>query len=189
LSILVLFSFITLGIMLLIALANLFWGPRLADAPPATTRPKVSVLVPARNEAENIGRCLTGLIAPNYPDFEIIVLDDHSTDTTAAAVNHWMKTHSRIRLIPGAPLPAGWTGKNWACHQLSQAANGEILLFTDADTQHAPTAILASVGFLLKYNLGLLSAFPQQITQTLAEKMIVPILDLLGYGSLPLWLT
>lgn len=188
-SILVIFSFITLGIMLFIALANLLLGPRLADAPPAATCPPVSVLIPARNEAENIGHCLTGLFAQNYPDFEIIVLDDHSTDATAAEVNILRKTNSRIHLIPGAPLPEGWTGKNWACHQLSQAANGEIFIFTDADTQHAPTAILATVGFLLKYNLGLLSAFPQQITQTLAEKMIVPILDLLGYGSLPLWLT
>jgi chlorobactene glucosyltransferase len=176
-------------LLLIITLINLLFGPRLARAPQSDATPKVSVLIPARNEAENIGQCLTGLLAQNFPNFEILVLNDHSTDQTAAVVQKFSQQDARMRLIDGAPLPVGWTGKNWACQQLSQAAAGKIFIFTDADTQHAPSAISATVAFLQKFRLGLLSAFPQQKTVTLAEKMIIPLLDLLGYSSLPLWLT
>ncbi|MBM3240861.1 glycosyltransferase [Candidatus Poribacteria bacterium] len=149
----------------------------------------VSVLVPARNEEENISACLKGLSAQNYSAFEIIVLNDHSADRTAELVKTYCHVDSRIRLIEGQELPAGWTGKNWACYQLSRKANGEILIFTDADNRHAPYAIANTVGWMQKLRLGLFSAFPQQITVTLAEKLVIPVIDMFVYAALPLWLT
>lgn len=173
----------------MVTVTNLLLGPRLARAAKLTATPKVSILIPARNEAGTIQRCLSSMLAQNYSDFEIIVLNDQSTDQTEKVVQETMQHDSRIRLIQGTPLPAGWTGKNWACHQLSQAATGEIVIFTDADNLHAPFAISHTVAYMQKLGLGLLSAFPQQKTITPAEKMIVPIVDFFVYGTLPLWLT
>lgn len=181
-----------IGLLLMVlsvTLINFFTAPMLARAPMASAWPKVSILIPARNEAQNIGTCLEGLRRQDYPILEILVLDDHSADDTAGMVQAHQKEDSRIQLLTGQPLPSGWTGKNWACHQLSQAAEGEILIFTDADNRHAPFAVRHTVAYMQKWQLGLLSAFPQQETRTLAEKLVVPIMDIFVYGVLPLWLT
>lgn len=151
--------------------------------------PSVSLLIPARNEENNITDCLEGLIAQNYNDFEIIVLDDHSEDRTAEIVKRFCELDSRVKLTEGKPLPEGWTGKNWACYQLSKKASGEILIFTDADNRHVPEAIANTVGWMQKLKLGLFSAFPQQFTVTLVEKLAVPVVDMFVYAFLPLWLT
>lgn len=182
-------SFALLSMVFFVALFNFFTAPRIARTLPLKSTPKVSVLIPARNEAKNIGRCLTGLQRQNYPDFEIIVLNDHSTDETAEIVQFYAKSDRRIKRMHGEKLPDGWFGKNWACHQLSKAASGDILIFTDADNHHAPFAVRNSVAWMQKLNLGLLSAFPQQKTVTLVEKLVVPVMDLFVYGTLPLWAT
>ena len=186
------FMYVIIGIIagiLFIAIFNAFTAPMLKKRLPLLDHPSVSVLVPARNEERNIADCLEGLIAQNYRDFEIIVLNDHSVDRTAELVNKYGTLDARIKLIEGKPLPEGWTGKNWACHQLSQEARGEILLFTDADNRHATDAIANTVGWMQKLNLGLFSAFPQQITVTLPEKLVIPVVDMFVYAALPLWLT
>ncbi len=178
-----------LGAVLLITLVNAFTAPTLKNAPPPQNTPCVSVLVPARNEEKNIGDCLASLIKQDYPNFEILVLDDDSTDRTAAIVRQFSAQDSRIKLIEGAPLPAGWLGKNWACHQLAERAKGDIFVFTDADIRYAPLAIAHTVGWMQKLNLGLLSAFCHQITKTLPEKLAVPVVNMFVYSYLPLWLT
>lgn len=178
-----------LVILLGVTLVNFFLGPFLRKAPPLERIPRVSVLVPARNEARNIHRCLEGLLAQDYPNFDLTILDDHSEDETAAIVQDYQQKSDRIKLISGKVLPEGWTGKNWACHQLSEIATGEILIFTDADNQHASTAVSSTVAYMEKFKLGLLSAFPQQETISLAERLVVPIMDMFVYSSLPLWLT
>ena len=99
----------------------------------ANPPPKVSVLIPARNEELRLRPCLGTLSDSDYPILEILVLDDHSTDGTAQLVNQRAKGDPRIRLLSGQPLPTGWVGKPWACHQLSREAQGEYLLFVDAD--------------------------------------------------------
>ncbi len=175
--------------VLTVTLVNVLLGPRLKHAPQLTDTPKVSVLIPARNEAANIGNCLNGILEQDYPNFEVIVLNDHSTDGTEEIVNNFAAKDSRVRLIQGEKLPTGWTGKNWACHQLSQKAQGEIFIFTDADNQHEKFVVSNTVAYLQKYQLDLVSAFPQQRTVTFAEKLIVPIVDFFVYGTLPLWLT
>ncbi len=184
--------YIAYGILFMllgVTLINFVLGPFLAKAPDLKRLPKVSLLVPARNEAQNIRGCLEGLLAQGYPDFDLTILDDHSEDETAAIVQEYQQKSDCIKLVSGKALPAGWTGKNWACHQLSEVATGEILIFTDADNHHAPTVVSNTVAYMEKLNLGLLSAFPQQETVTLAERLVVPIMDMFVYGSLPLWLT
>jgi chlorobactene glucosyltransferase len=178
-----------LGVVLLITLFNALTAPMLKSAPAIKTAPRVSVLVPARNEEKNIGACLEGLINQDYPNWEIFVLDDNSSDRTAAIVQQFSARARRIKLLAGAPLPAGWLGKNWACHQLSEQATGEIFIFTDADNRYAPSAVSHTLGWMQKFNLGLLSAFCHQITKTLPEKLAVPVVNMLVYSYLPLWLT
>ena len=178
-----------LGVFLSLTALNVFLGPFLRSAPPTRSTPMVSILVPARNEAANIGACLRSLAMQDYGNYEILVLNDCSEDETAEIVEEVMQHDARVRLIHGEAVPTGWTGKNWACHQLSEAAGGDILVFTDADNRHAPGATSATIGWLRARRLDLLSAFPQQTTQTVAEKLVVPSIYMTVYSYLPLWLT
>ena len=157
--------------------------PRLAHP---DSRGRLSILVPARNEERCIAPCVSSLLAQDYPDFELLVLDDSSTDRTAEIVRGLLAGHPRHRLLTGTPLPAGWTGKNWACHQLSQAATGDWLLFTDADTIHAPGATSAAIFQAVKTRADLLSAWPRLVTVTLGEKMIIPVLHIIALSWFPI---
>ncbi len=105
---------------------------------PAEPAPLISVIVPARNEARNIRRCLDCLLAQTYPNFELIVLDDRSTDDTPAILRSYAAGEARLKVLPGAELPSGWAGKPHALSQAAQAAGGEWLCFVDADTFPAP---------------------------------------------------
>jgi chlorobactene glucosyltransferase len=140
----------------------------------------VSVLVPARNEERNIRDCLSSLVAQQPQVKEIILLDDHSTDATAQIARELGFREGegeRLRLLSGSELPEGWVGKNWACHQLSEAANpsSAYLLFTDADTIHDPACLQSSVAHAREQRLDLLSLWPDQITGTWAEKLVIPL--------------
>ncbi len=153
--------------------------------------PFVSVLVPARNEAHNIERCVRSLLAQHYPSFEVLVLDDHSEDGTGERVRRLQREHpgaARLRLLHGAPLPDGWGGKNWACQQLAEAADprSRFLLFTDADTEHHPAALRRTVAEAARDSLALLSLMPQQRVESWAERAVVPLLPLQILGYLPL---
>ena len=108
-------------------------------------RQSLSVLIPARNEAHNIGRCLQSLLDQDYPITEILVLNDNSSDDTAAIVTRIARQDARVRMVSGEMLPQGWMGKNYACHQLAELATGNWLLFTDADTDHQPGARTSGV--------------------------------------------
>ncbi len=180
---------ILLSILLVVALVNSVAGPSLKNAPANHAGGKVSIMVPARNEEHNIERCVRSIMDQDYPDFELLVLNDNSEDQTGNVLAKLSETFPDLQVLEGAELPPGWSGKNWACHQLAQHASGEIYVFTDADNWHEKNAISKSVSYVLKYTLDFFSVFPQQITQTVSEKLIVPFIDLLVYGSLPLWLT
>lgn len=169
---------------------NAVAGPMLMRRPGGDVpAPRVSILIPARDEARNIPALLDGLCRQDYPDLEILILDDHSRDGTGEAVAAVAASDSRVRLLQGGPLPPGWTGKNWACQQLAEAARGDMLIFTDADNRHAPHAVSNTVAWMQRHRLGFLSAFPQQETGTLAERLAVPAVDLFVYAALPLWST
>jgi len=176
-------------LVFLITLINALTAPMVAKGPRPGSHPLVSVLVPARNEEENIGGCLDSLLRQDYPNFEILVLDDRSSDRTGGIVRQAAAANKRIRCLDGTNLPDGWTGKNWACHQLAQSAGGEILLFTDADNRFSPDAVGRTVGWMEKLKLDLFSAFPEQQTLTWPEKLVVPSVYMTVYCYLPLWLT
>lgn len=149
--------------------------------------PHVSILVPARNEAENIESCLEGLLAQDYPAYDVLVLDDFSTDDTAERVERLMTRHRRLFLVRGAELPPGWAGKAHACWQLAQYARGEWLLFLDADTlAHAPDLLANSIAEARRTKADLLSTFPQQKIGSLGEALTVPMIFWLLFTLLPI---
>lgn len=175
-----------LAILLLIAISNLLTLRRLNNYPTLSQFPRVSILVPARNERAVIGACVRSLLAQDYPDFEVLVLDDASTDGTGDVLATLAQTETRLRVLSGTPLPNGWLGKQWACHQLAQTANGELLLFTDADTVHHPHALRAGVAALQAERADLLTGFLYQRTQTWGERLTVPMIFWCFFSFLPL---
>jgi chlorobactene glucosyltransferase len=141
------------------------------------TAPRMSVIVPARNEQLNIETCLQGLLRQTYPThaLEIIVVDDHSTDETAVIVRKLMASYSQIRLIEAGPLPEGWNGKQHACWRGSRQAKGEWLCFMDADVKAMPDLLLSATRFAEAEDLDLLSLFPFQEMLTFWERLLMPI--------------
>ena len=129
------FISLALAILGITAVSNFLFFPRLKATQPAA-QPKLSVLIPARNETAVIGQTIRALLGQTYPHFELILLDDQSDDGTGTTGVQAANGDARFRLMAGAPLPPGWLGKNWACHQLSQAATGGYLLFADADVRY-----------------------------------------------------
>jgi hypothetical protein len=155
--------------------------------PPAagTGTPAVSLLIPARNEAQSIGPALDAALASTGVTLEIIVLDDQSTDATADIVRGY---GARVRLEAAPPLPAGWCGKQHACHILAGHATHDVLVFVDADVRLAPEALARMVQFLHTSGAGLVSGFPHQETGTLLERLVLPLIHFLLLGFLPLHL-
>lgn len=168
---------------LLLALLNLRLFQAPAERPPTGTT--VSILIPARNEEENIAACVEAAIASKDAAIEVVVLDDHSDDRTAPIVEALARADPRVRLERAPPLPAGWCGKQHACHVLAQRSLYPVLLFIDADVRLAPKAASAAAGFLLSRNIGLASGFPRQLTEGAAERLMIPLIHLLLLGYLP----
>ncbi|MCM3747734.1 glycosyltransferase [Paenibacillus pasadenensis] len=147
----------------------------------------ISILIPARNEERNISGCLESLLALREPPLEIIVLDDHSDDGTAILAGGLAaRPESRIRLLQGSELPAGWLGKSYACSQLAAASRGRWLLFIDADVRLEPHALEAAALAASSQGRGLISGFPRQQTGTWLEKLAVPMMMFTILCHLPL---
>ncbi len=137
--------------------------------------PPVTVVVPARNEARNIERCLTSLTLQDYPDFEVIVVDDGSFDGTGELARGVPRGNAgRLVVIEGAPLPDGWFGKPWACHQGAMAAGGRLLLFTDADTHHASPLLRRAVAAMREDGARVLSLMGFQELGGFGERLVQP---------------
>ena len=167
-----------------IAVVNTLTFPCLRRQRPQSA-PHISLLVPARNESGVIGETVCSLLAQDYPDFELIVLDDQSEDGTGAIAQAAAADDPRFRLLSGTPLPPGWVGKNWACQQLAGAARGDILVFTDADVRWQPDALAALVAQFERHRADLLTVWPTQITHTWGERLTVPLIALVVLGYLP----
>jgi hypothetical protein len=146
----------------------------------------ISVLIPVRNEAAGIAETLEHLLRSTHPHFEILILDDHSEDTTADIVESFAKRDGRVCLLRSQPLPEGWNGKQHACWQLAQHAQYGWLLFLDADVHLTPDALERVVAQMLQRPVSLLSGFPRQITGTLSEKMLIPMMHIVLLGYLPI---
>lgn len=174
-------------------LINLILNMRKIRTPDKNSRvphpaPLISVLVPARNEENNIRKCLKSLQNQDYPNYEIIVLDDNSTDDTAEIVKQLASKDERIKLYYGESLPDDWAGKPYACYQLAQKAKGSWLLFVDADTTAEPHMLRSTLALATELNTSLLSGFPRQLADTFAAKIIIPVFYFILLGWAPLWL-
>ena len=148
--------------------------------------PTVSVCVPARNEALNVGACVASLVRQDYPDFEVLVLDDCSEDGTAEIVERITAEHPRVRLIKGRPLPEGWIGKSHACYQLGREATGEYVLFTDADTVFEPGCLREAAAMARAKKCDLLTGIPRMVLPTFWERVSVPLLGVIFTSLVPL---
>ncbi len=151
--------------------------PHLRDYAPQYAGGAVSVVVPARNEAVNIERCIRSILAARYEPLDVIVVDDRSTDDTAEIVERLTRSpegRGRVRLVAGAELPAGWFGKQWALVQGYRETRGDLLLFADADTHHEPDLIARAVGALTVERVDLVSVVPRQEMGTFWERLVQP---------------
>ncbi|MFL5593454.1 MAG: glycosyltransferase [Gemmatimonadaceae bacterium] len=134
----------------------------------------VTVIVPARNEAHNIARCVKSILTTTYPSLELVVVDDSSTDGTGDVARNAIASDSRARVVRNATLPDGWFGKQWACTTGAKVAHGEILQFTDADTVHAPDLVARSVNAIRDTHADLFSVGGRQELGGFWEKVIQP---------------
>ena len=146
----------------------------------------ISVLIPARNEEAGIATSLQCVLANQFQAFEVLVLDDASTDRTAAIVTEFAQQDGRVQLLQSAQLPEGWNGKQHACWQLAEAAKYEWLLFLDADVRLSPDALARIASELATEPRDLLSGFPFQETRTIGEQLLIPLMHLVLLGFLPL---
>ena len=167
-----------------VVLLNLVSFPRLdrLPRPPSTAqrrRRRVSLLIPARNEVHALPATLPGYLGQGAD--EVVVLDDQSNDGTSEL----LAATPGLRVISGRPLPEGWSGKNWACHQLSEVATGDVLIFTDADVRWSPGALDAILSEMERRGAGLLTAWTRQHCGTLGERLIVPLIDMVLLANLP----
>ncbi len=174
----------------LLALSNIIWLRLSSRRPRSRNSGKVSVLIPARNEERNIGPCLDSLLHQTYQDYEILVLDDQSTDRTWPIISQYAKDHpDLVQAVNGKPLPrACWNGKAYAMHQLAHLARGEYLLFTDADTVHSSESISWAVTNLERHCVDFISGYIGQELASFGEALLVPIMYLMSAVIMPLWL-
>ena len=151
-------------------------------------RPLVSILIPCRNEQEYISACLDSILEQKYSHLEILVLDDHSEDDSAKILSRYAKEYDNVTIFQGNSLPEGWTGKNWACHQLYEASRGDVLLYCDADTQIGRDLIQDAVAELENRALGFVSIFPQRKSTNVFDRWIWSFTSWVIASWVPLWL-
>ena len=146
----------------------------------------VSILIPVRNEEHNILNLLESIRNQDYQHYEVIILDDHSTDNTQELCARFCRLNKRFRIIPGKALPKDWLGKNYACYQLAAESKGTFLMFLDADETIANGLINNTVHRIKFYRLDLLSLFTNQVMISWGERMIVPLMHFVLLNLLPL---
>jgi hypothetical protein len=159
------------------------------DPPPPASGPApltVSVLVPARNEENNIRQCVESVLASTDVTLELLVLDDGSTDQTPQILASLAQRDSRLRILTGTPLPSGWSGKQYACHQLSTHAGNDLFVFIDADVKLTPDALCRYAHLAHASPAALLSGFPRQSVVTFSERLLIPLAHFVLLGYLPL---
>lgn len=189
-TLLIVVAALFVGVQLLTLLINL-WGFPVLDCflsgePVPRTGERVSILIPARNEARTLPETLPRVLAQKGAH-EVLVLNDESSDATGEILARLEHLTPRLKVLGGKALPSGWSGKNWACHQLAEAATGDVLVFTDADVYWEADTLKALLAFKAAEKAEYVSAWPRQVTKTLAERLTVPAIDLVLLGALPYW--
>jgi hypothetical protein len=175
-------------IPLLIFLRNLLAFRRLPYAEAAQSSASISVLIPARDEADSIGPACESVLRNRGVDLELIVLDDQSQDATAQIVEAIAARDPRVRLMSAAALPSGWCGKQHACHQLSLAARNALLLWMDADVRLADDALRRIALEMQCAPISLLSGFPLEQTGSFFERLLLPLIHFILLGYCPVWM-
>lgn len=147
-------------------------GPRPGGGPP-----RVSVILPARNEEEYVGRCLDSLSAQDYPDYEVVAVDDSSDDATGSIISERAAADPRIVHVRARPKPGGWMGKNWACMEGYARATGDLLLFTDSDTVHSPRAMGLAASALIGGRLDAITVIPRLVCRDAWTRATLPVIS------------
>jgi chlorobactene glucosyltransferase len=161
--------------------------PALQSPPALSSQPFVSIVIPARNEADNIARCLDGALAQRYAPYEVIVVDDGSTDATPRILHDYaMRFSDRLTVVTGRPLPRGWVGKCNACLHGAHHGHGDWLLFLDADTAPQPDLIAALLAFAQQRHLDLVSVLPFNELRTWSEQLVLPVFYQFALTAFPL---
>ena len=170
----------TAGLILLFSIGITVFLWRVPILYPATctepTPPLISIVVPARNEAEHIERCVRSLLAQNYPAIEVIAVDDASTDATPQILAQLAAEYPQLKVVPGRPLPKGWTGKNNAVFSGVQHAHGAWLLFVDADVTLDPGALSAAYAEIGKRSVKMVTLWARQELVTFWERVVQPVI-------------
>ena len=182
------FGFVMAAFPSILAMVN---TRRLHQAPSSTEAEAgdelVSCCIPARNEEENLEACVKSLLAGGHEQVEILVYDDESDDGTPDILARLAAADPRVKAVPTRPLPAGFNGKQHACQAMGEFANGQWMLFTDADVRFEPGWLKRTLAVARSdERLGLLSAFPREIARTIGEMLMVPMIHVLLLGYLPM---
>lgn len=141
------------------------------------SKPMVSIIVPARNEGLAISKCLQSLLSQDYENYEVIAVDDSSTDNTFSIISDLSKNNHTLTSIKCPPRPDDWVGKNWACFQGYKKSTGEILFFTDADTVHRPDALSSAINTMMHDQIDALTLVPKLLCQDIITKFTLPVLS------------
>lgn len=190
-TILIIFGFLCLIVAVLLAAHVLYnfvfcLRPSKRGAKPNQYHGLVTVMIPARNEEKVIEKCLRSLMAQDYPEMEVILYNDQSTDQTGVIADRLAKEDARIQVFHGTHLPAGWVGKTHGCHQMSCKAKGRWFLFGDSDTVYEPDAISRALATAEDKKLEFLSFFPRFDNYSLGEKIFLPFFYFYIYAFCPL---
>ena len=185
--------FIVSTVLFILGLIIIYWIHNqyhldivVTPAPPPANAPLISICIPARNEENNIRKCVDAALGQDYPNFEVIVLDDRSTDSTLTQLKEIAFRDSRLFPISGSDLPKGWAGKPYALYQASAPARGKWLCFVDADTFLTPRAISSVYAKALETEADLFTVMTRQILGSFWEKVVMPlVMTALSVGFSP----
>jgi chlorobactene glucosyltransferase len=158
---------------------SLKYAPALRDVKKVDSLipPRVSIIIAALNEEKYISKCLESLLAQDYPNLEIISIDDGSTDSTFEIMKAIASKDQRVRVFRADPRPAGWVGKNWPCYIGYGESAGDILIFTDADTVHSGSTVTLAVTHMARGNLSALTVIPKLLSNDLLTSFTLPLLS------------
>ena len=169
--------FFTWVYLLLSMIKSIKQSPRLEGIKNIiNTFPRVSIILPARNEERYIRRCIDSLIKQDYPDFEIVLVNDESSDKTLEIMNEYQNSYPDIKVLSVNRPDDDWIGKNWACYQGYLKSNGNLLLFTDADSYHSENTMSLAVQNINHYGLDAITIMPRLLSYDFFTKVTLPLL-------------